>query len=139
MENLSEYDFYQAIADLDQAGQVHISGLGLNSNLQPVVHITTPLFHRGQRAGGVTVDVLAESFLQFVSGPGARAELADQEHLVLLDSHGMYLADTRAPVPEFGAGYTGHLLGFDPQGGVTLNDQTAFLLVPIGLNESTRQ
>ena len=133
LQNVAEQDFYQETMALAR-DRVYISPLLLLSEGEgpeaayiPIVRFATPVFHRGERAGLVVIDALGESFLQYVSGEAARRSLSAGQALVLADSQGNYLADTREEDLPSESGYHGHLFGLARGTGESVPQREAYL------------
>ncbi|GAB4575240.1 MAG: hypothetical protein Kow0077_25760 [Anaerolineae bacterium] len=77
--------------------EVKFSPLTLNAAGQPVLTISTPIYRGDDQVGGLAITVRAESFLQFVEPVRDvhEGDIALSEHLLLVDSAGRYLRDTR--------------------------------------------
>ena len=109
LRSLAGLDYYQQTEDLQQY-EISVSAPTYSQD-NVVVHMTARIFYRGAVAGGVTIDLQANSFLDYVSGPAARQAMEPGFRYVLVDSNGQYLADTADPGDLGSADYSGHLLG----------------------------
>ncbi len=127
LTNVAGTSYFWGLAGLNRY-QVHISPIELNADRQPVVHVTTPIFHGAEQAGGITIDILADSFLKYVSGREVTSQLTEGQRLILVDSRGTYLADTRDAGNVRDTAYSGYLFGRDTAGGVTLATREPGLL-----------
>ena len=119
LENLGDESAFQALSTRER-GEVYISPVLLGHHGEtgtPVVQVAVPLYYRGQPAGGILVDVRADSFLGLIDARGL-FETPREFQFLLVDNAGFYLADTRDT-----ASASQHLFGRD---GITMiNDDPA--------------
>jgi PAS domain S-box-containing protein len=93
LQNVNETAYFAQSLLLDEYA-VDVSEIDVEDNT-PLIHLTTPIFYRGERAGGVTVDMHALVFMNYIIGPNVAETLGRDRSLVLLNSDGAYLADSR--------------------------------------------
>ncbi|MBN2471521.1 MAG: GAF domain-containing protein [Anaerolineae bacterium] len=118
LRSLAETEHYQASIDLAPLA-IHYSPISINANGQPTVYLTTSLFYRSERVGGLAIALDASAFLQYATMPGDPEELASKR-LIMLDSVGRYLVDTADSGDVNSPNYEGHRFGLNPEEGATL-------------------
>ncbi len=130
LRSLAEMSHFQASLELEPL-EIHYSPIMIAAGQQPSIYLTTSLFLRGERVGGLAVALDANAFLQYATLPGG-AEVLESQRLIMLDSTGRYLVDTQDSGDVTAPDYAGHRFGLNPEQGATLPAREPALAPVVG-------